>query len=69
MVAYDTKLWTHVSLRPEISGLHVGTSISTLRTLILIKLGLAILQFIFLFFQTLINYKKNNFLRNFGKLF
>lgn len=24
IVAYDTKLWTHVSLRPEISGLHVG---------------------------------------------
>lgn len=24
LVAYDTKLWTHVSLRPEISGLHVG---------------------------------------------
>ncbi|KAG8232886.1 hypothetical protein J437_LFUL004756 [Ladona fulva] len=25
MIAYDTRLWKAVSLRPEISGLHVGS--------------------------------------------
>ncbi|KAF9799439.1 hypothetical protein SFRURICE_003136 [Spodoptera frugiperda] len=38
MVAYDTKLWTHVSLRPEISGLHVG-SLESLLALISIRFG------------------------------
>ncbi|KPJ03147.1 F-box/LRR-repeat protein 2 [Papilio xuthus] len=38
MVAYDTRLWTHVSLRPEISGLHVG-SLESLLALISIRFG------------------------------
>ncbi|XP_028043533.1 F-box/LRR-repeat protein 2 isoform X3 [Bombyx mandarina] len=38
MVAYDTKLWTHVSLRPEISGLHVS-SLESLLALISIRFG------------------------------
>lgn len=38
LVAYDTKLWTHVSLRPEISGLHVG-SLESLLALISIRFG------------------------------
>lgn len=25
LIAYDTRLWKYVSLRPEISGLHVGS--------------------------------------------
>lgn len=25
LIAYDTRLWKSVSLRPEISGLHVGS--------------------------------------------
>lgn len=38
MVAYDTRLWKHVSLRPEISGLHVG-SLESLLALISIRFG------------------------------
>ncbi|KOB70948.1 Uncharacterized protein OBRU01_05730 [Operophtera brumata] len=38
LVAYDTRLWTHVSLRPEISGLHVG-SLESLLALISIRFG------------------------------
>ncbi|VVC95161.1 unnamed protein product [Leptidea sinapis] len=38
VVAYDTRLWTHVSLRPEISGLHVG-SLEALLALISIRFG------------------------------
>lgn len=38
MIAYDTKLWKNVSLRPEISGLHVG-SLESLLALISIRFG------------------------------
>ncbi|RWS07285.1 F-box/LRR-repeat protein 20-like protein [Dinothrombium tinctorium] len=38
MIAYDSRLWTHVSLRPEISGLHV-TNLETLLALISIRFG------------------------------
>ncbi|KAG7297347.1 hypothetical protein JYU34_019318 [Plutella xylostella] len=38
LIAYDTRLWTHVSLRPEISGLHVG-SLESLLALISIRFG------------------------------
>lgn len=37
-VAYDTKLWKNVSLRPEVSGLHVG-SLETLLALISVRFG------------------------------
>uniref|UniRef100_A0ABD2X6X4 F-box domain-containing protein n=1 Tax=Trichogramma kaykai TaxID=54128 RepID=A0ABD2X6X4_9HYME len=37
-IAYDTKLWSHVSLRPEISGLHVG-SLDNLLHLISVRFG------------------------------
>lgn len=37
-VAYDTKLWKNVSLRPEVSGLHVG-SLDSLLSLIAIRFG------------------------------
>ncbi|XP_026472691.1 F-box/LRR-repeat protein 2 isoform X2 [Ctenocephalides felis] len=37
-VAYDTRLWTHVSLRPEVSGLHVG-SLESLLALISVRFG------------------------------
>lgn len=35
-VAYDTKLWKNVSLRPEVSGLHVG-SLESLLSLISVR--------------------------------
>ncbi|XP_039300652.1 F-box/LRR-repeat protein 12 isoform X2 [Nilaparvata lugens] len=38
MIAYDTRLWKCVSLRPEISGLHVG-SLESLLALISIRFG------------------------------
>ncbi|XP_054263236.1 F-box/LRR-repeat protein 2 isoform X3 [Macrosteles quadrilineatus] len=38
MIAYDTRLWKNVSLRPEISGLHVG-SLESLLALISIRFG------------------------------
>lgn len=38
MISYDSRLWTHVSLRPEISGLHV-TSMESLLALISIRFG------------------------------
>ncbi|KAF5298030.1 hypothetical protein FQR65_LT09841 [Abscondita terminalis] len=38
LIAYDTRLWRHVSLRPEISGLHVG-SLEALLALISIRFG------------------------------
>ncbi|XP_072160465.1 F-box/LRR-repeat protein 12-like [Bemisia tabaci] len=38
VIAYDTRLWTAVSLRPEISGLHVG-SLESLLALISIRFG------------------------------
>ncbi|XP_071441823.1 F-box/LRR-repeat protein 2 isoform X3 [Hetaerina americana] len=38
MIAYDTRLWKSVSLRPEISGLHVG-SLESLLALISIRFG------------------------------
>nr|CAD7588358.1 unnamed protein product [Timema genevievae] len=38
MMAYDTRLWKSVSLRPEISGLHVG-SLESLLALISIRFG------------------------------
>ncbi|XP_046382822.1 F-box/LRR-repeat protein fbxl-1 isoform X3 [Ischnura elegans] len=38
MIAYDTRLWKAVSLRPEISGLHVG-SLESLLALISIRFG------------------------------
>lgn len=38
LIAYDTKLWKNVSLRPEISGLHVG-SLESLLALISIRFG------------------------------
>lgn len=37
-IAYDTKLWKNVSLRPEVSGLHVG-SMETLLALISVRFG------------------------------
>ncbi|VEN33851.1 unnamed protein product [Callosobruchus maculatus] len=36
LVAYDTRLWKNVSLRPEISGLHVG-SLESLLALISVR--------------------------------
>ncbi|KAI5714002.1 hypothetical protein M8J76_009267 [Diaphorina citri] len=38
MIAYDTRLWKCVSLRPEVSGLHVG-SLESLLALISIRFG------------------------------
>ncbi|KAJ4432141.1 hypothetical protein ANN_20757 [Periplaneta americana] len=38
VIAYDTRLWRNVSLRPEISGLHVG-SLESLLGLISIRFG------------------------------
>ncbi|XP_022916129.1 F-box/LRR-repeat protein 2 isoform X2 [Onthophagus taurus] len=38
LIAYNTKLWKNVSLRPEISGLHVG-SLESLLALISIRFG------------------------------
>ncbi|KAK7861755.1 hypothetical protein R5R35_002489 [Gryllus longicercus] len=38
VIAYDTRLWKNVSLRPEISGLHVG-SLESLLALISIRFG------------------------------
>lgn len=38
LMAYNTKLWKNVSLRPEISGLHVG-SLEALLALISIRFG------------------------------
>lgn len=37
-IAYDTKLWKNVSLRPEVSGLHVG-SLESLLALISVRFG------------------------------
>ncbi|KAI8123005.1 F-box/LRR-repeat protein fbxl-1 isoform X1 [Lucilia cuprina] len=37
-IAYDTQLWKNVSLRPEISGLHVG-SLESLLSLISVRFG------------------------------
>uniref|UniRef100_A0A1A9WPN2 F-box domain-containing protein n=1 Tax=Glossina brevipalpis TaxID=37001 RepID=A0A1A9WPN2_9MUSC len=37
-IAYDTKLWKNVSLRPEVSGLHVG-SLESLLSLISVRFG------------------------------
>ncbi|XP_057337262.1 F-box/LRR-repeat protein 7 isoform X5 [Microplitis mediator] len=37
-IAYDTRLWTHVSLRPEVSGLHVN-SLEMLLQLISVRFG------------------------------
>lgn len=37
-VAYDTRLWRNVSLRPEVSGLHVG-SLESLLALISVRFG------------------------------
>lgn len=39
MISCDSRLWTHVSLRPEVSGLHV-TSMESLLALISIRFGL-----------------------------
>ncbi|GJQ75847.1 hypothetical protein Trydic_g17915 [Trypoxylus dichotomus] len=38
VIAYNTKLWKNVSLRPEISGLHVG-SLESLLALISVRFG------------------------------
>lgn len=38
LVAYDTRLWRNVSLRPEVSGLHVG-SLEWLLALIAVRFG------------------------------
>lgn len=38
LIAYDTRLWQNVSLRPEISGLHVG-SLESLLALISVRFG------------------------------
>lgn len=38
MISSDSRLWTHVSLRPDISGLHV-TNIETLLALIAVRFG------------------------------
>ncbi|XP_067007726.1 F-box/LRR-repeat protein 2 isoform X3 [Anabrus simplex] len=38
MIAYDSRLWKSVSLRPEVSGLHVG-SLESLLALISIRFG------------------------------
>ena len=38
MISCDSRLWTHVSLRPEVSGLHV-TSLETLLALITMRFG------------------------------
>lgn len=37
-IAYDTRLWKNVSLRPEVSGLHVG-SLESLLSLISVRFG------------------------------
>uniref|UniRef100_A0A1I8P004 F-box domain-containing protein n=1 Tax=Stomoxys calcitrans TaxID=35570 RepID=A0A1I8P004_STOCA len=37
-IAYDTRLWKNVSLRPEVSGLHVG-SLESLLSLIAVRFG------------------------------
>ncbi|XP_018791040.1 PREDICTED: F-box/LRR-repeat protein 7 isoform X1 [Bactrocera latifrons] len=37
-IAYDTRLWKNVSLRPEVSGLHVG-SLESLLALISVRFG------------------------------
>lgn len=37
-IAYDTRLWKNVSLRPEVSGLHVG-SLEMLLSLISVRFG------------------------------
>lgn len=37
-IAYDSKLWKNVSLRPEVSGLHVG-SLESLLALISVRFG------------------------------
>lgn len=37
-IAYDTRLWRNVSLRPEVSGLHVG-SLDMLLSLISVRFG------------------------------
>lgn len=37
-IAYDTKLWKNVSLRPEVSGLHVG-SLEQLLQMISVRFG------------------------------
>lgn len=37
-MAYDTRLWRNVSLRPEVSGLHVG-SLDMLLQLISVRFG------------------------------
>lgn len=38
IAAYDTRLWRNVSLRPEVSGLHVG-SLESLLALISVRFG------------------------------
>ncbi|XP_071044404.1 F-box/LRR-repeat protein 7 [Parasteatoda tepidariorum] len=38
MISSDSRLWTHVSLRPDVSGLHV-TNIETLLALIAVRFG------------------------------
>lgn len=38
MISCDSRLWTHVSLRPEVSGLHV-TSLEILLALISMRFG------------------------------
>ncbi|XP_065155281.1 F-box/LRR-repeat protein 2 [Atheta coriaria] len=38
LVAYDSRLWKYVSLRPEISGLHVG-SLESLLALVSVRFG------------------------------
>lgn len=43
MIAYDTRLWRDVSLRPEISGLHVGSLESLLGLIRLVKYNINLL--------------------------
>jgi hypothetical protein len=45
VIAYDTRLWRDVSLRPEISGLHVGSLESLLG---LIRLAECYITFLFI---------------------
>lgn len=42
-IAYDSRLWRNVSLRPDISGLHVGSN--ELLSLITVRFG-ALLRYI-----------------------
>lgn len=51
VIAYDTRLWRDVSLRPEISGLHVGSLESLLGLIRLVDLLTLYLQTIYQILQ------------------